>query len=48
MKDSLDLAHQLRQIVLAEVLHDVTELSDFELVNEAYQMVASYMSGVVP
>lgn len=48
MKDSLDLAHQLGQVVLAEVLHDVTELSNFELVNEAYQMVASYMSDAVP
>lgn len=41
MKDSLDLAHQLGQVVLAKVLNDVTEFADFEFVNEAYQMVAS-------
>jgi len=43
VKNALDITDQLRQVVLAEFLHDVSEFADFKLIDKADQMHAAFV-----
>lgn len=43
VKNALDIADQLRKVVLAEFLHDVSEFADSKLIDKANQVLAALM-----
>jgi len=43
VKNALDIADQLRKVVLAELLHNVSKFADSKLIDKANQVLAAIM-----